>query len=318
MRVHGLNYDTGLTVGGHSTRPSFVDGEVRPDIRAIANELHATAIRVSGEDVERLEFAGRCALEAGLEVWLSPTSCDLEPDAYVDHVVRTAATAERLRGRGKVVAVLGAEMSLFSKGFVPGEGLNDRIAAMIDPATWSTPDRLAEMVAGFERAKALQRSIPKSGRATFGGRITYAAGAWEAVEWHLFDIVSIDAYRDANNAARYREQIRGYVRLGKPVAITEVGCCTYAGASAAGGTGWLILDQVSSTPQLTGVHQRDEAEQVRYFHELMEVFDAEGVDSAFWFGFAGFALPHRNGAAQDVDMASYGAVAVSDFAPDGS
>src|SRR5262245_17796219 len=115
MRVHGLNYDTGLTVGGHSTRPSFVDGEVRHDIRAIANGLHATAIRVSGEDVERLEFAGRCALEAGLEVWLSPTSCDLEPDDYVDHVVRAAATAERLRCRGKVVAVLGAEMSLFGK-----------------------------------------------------------------------------------------------------------------------------------------------------------------------------------------------------------
>src|SRR5215471_3518841 len=103
---------------------------------------------------------------------------------------------------------------------------------------------------------------------------------------------------------------RGYV--GKPVAITEFGCCTYAGASAVGGTGWLILDQVSPTPQVTGVHQRDEAEQVGYFHELMEVFDAEDVDSAFWFGFAGFALPHGNCAAPDVDMASYGAVTVSD------
>jgi len=35
---------------------------------------------------------------------------------------------------------------------------------------------------------------------------------------------------------------RGYVRFGKPVAITEFGCCTYAGALAAGGAGWLILD----------------------------------------------------------------------------
>jgi hypothetical protein len=182
-------------------------------------------------------------------------------------------------------------MSLFGRGFVPGESLSDRIAAMTDPASWSTPDRRAKMGAGFERAKAVQRSIAEAARAAFGGRITYAAGGWEQVEWDLFDIVSIDAYRDANNAARYREQIRGYTRFGKPVAITEFGCCTYAGAAAAGGTGWMILDLVSSRPQLTGVHHRDEVEQVRYFHELMEVFDAEGVDSAFWFSFAGFALP---------------------------
>ena len=107
MRVFGINYDTGLTVERRSTRPSFVEDEVRRDMRAIANDLHATAIRVSGEDVERLEFAGRCALDAGLEVWLSPTSCDLDPDAYLEHVERAAAAAERLRSGGEVVAVLG-------------------------------------------------------------------------------------------------------------------------------------------------------------------------------------------------------------------
>jgi hypothetical protein len=318
MRAHGINYDTGLTVEGRSTRPSFIEDEVRRDVRAIADDLHATAVRVSGEDVERLERAGRIALEAGLEVWLSPTSCDLDPDAYVDHVVRAAVAAERLRSDGEVVAVLGTEMSLFGRGFVPGDSLSDRIAGMMDPATWSSPDKVAEMMAGFERGKAALRAIVEAGRGVFGGRVTYAAGAWEEVDWGLFDLVSVDAYRDATNAAAYREQVRSYGRFGKPVAITEFGCCTYAGAGAAGGTGWLILDQASSTPQLTGEHQRDEGEQVPYFRELMEVFDAEGVDSAFWFSFASFALPHRDDPARDVDLASYGVVAVSDLAPDGS
>jgi hypothetical protein len=320
MRAYGINYDTGLTVEGRSTRPSFVEDEVRRDMRAIANDLHANAIRVSGEDLGRLEFAGRCALESGLEVWLSPASCDRDADAYVDHVVGGASAAERLRSGGdaEVVAVLGTEMSLFAKGFVPGDLLSERIAAMMDPATWSSPDRLAEMQAGFERGAAALRAIAGGAREVFGGRITYAAGAWEQVEWDLFDVVSIDAYRDVHSAPRYREQVRSYARFGKPLAITEFGCCTYAGAGAAGGTGWLILDQASPTPRLTGVHQRDEAEQVRYFRELMEVFDAESVDSAFWFSFAGFALPHRDDPARDVDMASYGAVAVSDIGPDGS
>ncbi len=45
----------------------------------------------------------------------------------------------------------------------------------------------------------------------------------------------------------------------------------------------------------------------------MDIYDAEGVDAAFWFSFAGFALPRRRGDPRlDIDMASYGAVAVSD------
>ncbi len=135
----------------------------------------------------------------------------------------------------------------------------------------------------------------------------------------LFDIVSIDAYRDAGNAAGYLEQVRGYRRFGRPVAITEFGCCTFAGASERGGSGWLILDRDVDPPALDGDYERDEGEQVRYFNELMDIYDAEEVDSAFWFSFAGFALPRRRGDLKlDLDMASYGAVAVSDAAGGGA
>ena len=208
---------------------------MRRDIRAIASDLHATAIRVSGEDPDRLAAAGRYALEAGLELWFSPMTYDMEPDAFTDYQVRCAARADELRGHGEVVAVLGCEMSLFGSGFVPGDGLTGRMATMTDPATWADPDIVAEMTEGFARAQEVQRSIVDGARSAFGGRLTYAAGMWEQIDWDLFDVVSVDGYRDAGNATDYRDQIRRYRDLGKPLAITEFGCCTYAGAAERGG-----------------------------------------------------------------------------------
>ena len=45
--------------------------------------------------------------------------------------------------------------------------------------------------------------------------------------------------------------------------------------------------------RIKGDHVRDESEQVTYLRELLEIFEQEGVDSAFWFTFAGYGLPHR-------------------------
>lgn len=56
---------------------------------------------------------------------------------------------------------------------------------------------------------------------------------------------------------------------------------------------------------------RDEGEQVRYLDDLMTVFEGEGVDSVFWFSFAGFSTPHRT-SGPDEDLASYGIVKVLD------
>jgi len=38
--------------------------------------------------------------------------------------------------------------------------------------------------------------------------LTYADAPWETVDWDLFDLVSVDAYRDADNAASYRHALR--------------------------------------------------------------------------------------------------------------
>jgi hypothetical protein len=206
-------------------------------------------------------------------------------------------------------------MSLFCSGFVPGDGLTGRMATMMDPATWTNAETVAELTAGFARAQDTQRSIVSSAREVFGGRLTYAAGMWEQVDWELFDIVSVDGYRDAGNTKDFRDRIGRYRELGRPLAITEFGCCTYAGAAQRGGSGWRIVARDGDQARLDGAYQRDEGEQVRYFGDLMKIFEEDDVDTAFWFTFAGFALPHRPDPPElDLDVASYGAVAVSDTA----
>jgi hypothetical protein len=50
MRNYGINYDTGITAEGDSTRKRFEDAVVQRELHIIASDLHATAVRVSGDD----------------------------------------------------------------------------------------------------------------------------------------------------------------------------------------------------------------------------------------------------------------------------
>ncbi|GIF66353.1 hypothetical protein Ais01nite_43880 [Asanoa ishikariensis] len=314
MDIRGMNYDTGMALDDFHTRPVFDEDAVRRDMAAIAGDLHATAVRISGDDPDRILAAGRHAAAAGLDVWFSPFPYDLGADELVDYLTGAAERAELLRRETEreVVLVLGCEMTLFCKGFVPGEGLPGRTATMTDPRTWATEEGRAPLLAGFQRARDTQRETVAAARKLFGGRLTYASGAWEQVDWDQFDIVSVDAYRDEGNAARYAEELRAYHRFGRPVVVTEFGCCTYRGAADRGGLGWTIVTEDRTIP---ADYERHEAEQVLYLHELDAVFEAEGMAGSFWFTFAGFELPHRpDDPAHDLDLASYGLVAMR---PDG-
>ncbi len=280
MRAVGVNYDTGVLYDGRTTRRRFASETVRAEFRLIAAELHAPAVRVVGNDLDRLVLAGEAALEAGLELWFSPIPMDLEAEQVIEFLVECAGAAETLRQRGEVVLVLGSELSVFCRGFVPGE---------------------------------TQQRLVAAARAVFGGRITYAAGMGEDVDWALYDIVAVNAYRDAQNAVTFADSIRELQKWGKPVVATEFGCCAYQGAAARAGTRWTIVDRSVDPPSLNGRYQRDEEEQVRYLRELVEVFDQTSLDAAFWCSFAGFELPHRPGdPMHDLDISSYGLVAVDD------
>ncbi len=198
-------------------------------------------------------------------------------------------------------------MLLSASGFFPGETALERIDNVVNGG----PELWAVMPEALGRTAAFLRETAELTRARFGGRITYASGTWENVDWRGFDVVAVDAYRDANNRDTFRDQVRGLFQHGKPVVVTEFGSCTYRGAADRGGLGWAVVDW--ETQSLKEPLVRDELEQVRYATELLDVFEDLGVDTAFWFTFAGYALPFDADPRRDLDMASYGVVKMTPY-----
>ena len=305
MRGKGINYDTGFCPGGENSRPHFDASVVGSEMRVIARELHCTAVRISGGEPARLSVAGELAAAEGLEVWFAPFPCELTTDELAPLFADCADRAEHLRRSGaSVVLVLGCELTLFGAGFLPGGTVYERIQGLQShgPRLYAAFARLPGKLNGFLAATA------EAARSRFAGPLTYASGMWEPVDWRLFDIVATDAYRDASNARTFRSELRKRLQHGKPLAVTEFGCCGYAGAADRGGMGWAIIDASADPPRLDGDYVRDESEQVRYLAELTAIFAEEGVDLAFWFTFAGYPLVHDPEARRDLDMASYGVV----------
>jgi hypothetical protein len=307
LRGRGINYDTGFFPGGKNSRVHFDLDVVKHEMHVIAHELHCSAVRISGGDPARISVAAEHAAAEGLEIWFAPFPCELTTDQLGPLLAECAERAESLRlGGATVVLVLGCEMSLFSAGFLPGATVYERIAGLSAP--WRAPMRELGT-----KLNPFLADVVADARARFGGQITYASGTWEDIDWTPFDIVAVDAYRARMNALTYRSDLRRRVRRHhKPLAVTEFGCCTYAGAGKRGGMGWTIVDNSVTPPQLDGTYVRDEQEQVRYLTKCLDVFDAVGVDSAFWFTFATYGAPHRDDPRYDLDLGAYGVVKMLD------
>lgn len=316
MRGKGITYDTGfLTAGGSSTHEPFDPETVQREMNIIRDDLRCNAVRITGGNVDRLEIAARYAA-AGLEVWWSPFTNDLTTDELLSVLADCAERAERLRQSGaEVVLLTGSEISLFTVGFLPGATLNERLKLL------SEPQRLREMMPDVRvRVNEFLTRAVAVVRERFGGKISYASIPLDGVDWTPFDIIATDAgYRSIEVADQYRDGIRALVALGKsqgkPVAITEFGCTTHHGAADLGGHGDSMVEwgEDGSPLRLKGEYIRDEDEQATYLRELLDIFDAEGVDSAFVNTFARYDLPHRGHSSdprEDLDMASYGVVKV--------
>jgi len=115
MRGKGINYDTGfmdavMRNAGVSTHEPFDPEVVKREMRIIRDDLHCTAVRITGGNLNRLKLAATHAAKAGLEVWLCPFTCDLTTDELLAFLADCAEHAERLRRQGaEVVLVTGPE-----------------------------------------------------------------------------------------------------------------------------------------------------------------------------------------------------------------
>lgn len=144
------------------------------------------------------------------------------------------------------------------------------------------------------------------GRSVFDGRLSYAAAQDDEVDWTLFDVVGIDYYAYHADPADHVCELRRYMGWGKPLAITEFGTCTYAGAPQAGGMGWSVVDYDKDPPEIKGNLVRSEHTQAAYLADLLSVFESMGLYAAMAFEFLTADAPHRPGdPLHDLDMASY-------------
>jgi hypothetical protein len=128
MNRRGVCYDVGRVMMGQSWRPVFDTGEMHRELEIIKEDLHCNAVRICGQDIDRLTTVGRDALEQGLEVWLSPELWDHSPEETLEYVVEAARQAEELRrgGRGQVVFSVGTELTLFMRGILEGDTFIER------------------------------------------------------------------------------------------------------------------------------------------------------------------------------------------------
>jgi hypothetical protein len=263
-----------------------------------------------GGDITRLKETAGFALGHGLFVWFSPLLVDATPSETLEFLADAARVAENLRQQyPEIVFVVGGEFSFFMKGVLRGEDVYSRIRTFVSP-----PGLMWHLVSGGKwPGKALNAFLAQAVatvRERFHGRITYASGPWEKVYWQLFDIVSVNYYRDSQNEKTFRTGLAGYSGYGKPVAVTEFGCCTYQGADAKGAAGWAIIDTSLERRSIRGRFVRSEETQARYLTDLLTVFREDSVDAAFVFQFASYNLPADDDPGFDLDMASYGIVKV--------
>lgn len=68
--------------------------EVARELAIIRDDLHCNAVRICGQDLDRLTTAAHAAVDLGLEVWLSPELWDRTPEETLEYI---AGAAERLQ-----------------------------------------------------------------------------------------------------------------------------------------------------------------------------------------------------------------------------
>ncbi len=308
MLRKGINYDFGTFARRDEPSRATLDPQImQREMTIIAHDLHCTAIRISGQSIERLTLAADYALRQGLEVWFSPSLVDATETEMLTYLAQCAQAAEHLRqNSSQVVFVVGCELTFFLQGLGIGTTGFERMNTFRNP--WRLLASTLLKGSFNRRLNAFLRKAANTVREVFHGQITYAAGPWESVDWTLFDVVSLDYYRDIHNQSSYRQTLRTYFRFQKPVVILEFGCCTYRGAADQGGYGWAIVNRDITPRQLRDTFVRDETGQAQYLEELLNLFREEQVDGAFVFTFVMPSYPYSEDPRYDLDMASYSVV----------
>ena len=301
--VKGINYDVGTEFRpGDLSRAAWNRSDVARDMRVIREELKCTSVNVYGTELSRLGEAAAIALEQGLHVSFQPRVIDGDRGDGLELMNEAAALANDTGGKDDVTLNIGCEITLFTRGFIPGHTFRNRMRNLV--LTWPLLGRISSKLNDY------LTELANVARGQFEGPITYGAGSWERVDWAPFDLVGVNLYRNHWNEKTYQDDLVRLLENGKPVVITEFGCATFEGAERRGGGGWTIVDFDSDPIRVKPGHRRSERIQAELLGELLGLFKSAGVHGAYVFDFMGASFPHVADPRLDLDMASYGVVRV--------
>jgi predicted heme/steroid binding protein len=152
--------------------------------------------------------------------------------------------------------------------------------------------------------------------------VCYDVGTvYQAVDWNMFDFVGVDHYKVKKIEQQYVDMLKPFLKLPKPVLITEFGFRTYQGAeSSSEGMAGDIVDHKTEllhrlpvlgrlvTPKIRGTHIRDENSQAKALVNQLTILDNVGVHWAFVSTFVSPLAYYNSDPRYDLDMASYSLV----------
>jgi len=274
---------------------------------AIKNKLNCNSIRIYGKEPKNLILAAGIALEYGLNVWLSPRLINENKENTLSYLKSIAIEFELLKVKyptHELVFIIGGELTVDMNCFVPGETIQARIANLSKPLFFikNALGFKPKYQKSFDQFLKDAVSLVKKG---FSGKIAYASAMWEKVDWSDFDFISINLYKASFNKSFYNQKLKKMVSKGKPVVITEFGCCCYDGADSKGPTGYFVLDSSKTPPVFKEKCIRNEKVQADYIIDLLQTYDKEKVAGAFIFDFYVQKNTYSTNPDNDYDMASF-------------
>jgi hypothetical protein len=198
LRGKGMNFDTGFLSAGTSTREPFDPEVVRREMRIIREDLHCTAVRITGGDPDRLEIAAQHAADAGLAIWFCPFTNGLTEErlALVSDPLRVRPLIGEVRTR--VNAVLRRAVEVVRARFggpvsyasLPLEGVDwspfDIIASDAVYRSAATAANFRDLIRAYVaqgRAQGKPVAVTEFGCMTYRGAADVASDIHTMVEW---------------------------------------------------------------------------------------------------------------------------------------
>ena len=308
MKYKGITYDVGTEYTPNElTREILDEYMVRIDMETIKNKLDCNSVRIYGKEPKRLLITAEKAFQNDLNVWLSPRLIDGNIENTLEYLRNIAAEFELLNLKypgHDPVFIIGGEVTIDLNSFVEGDNIRTRVANLMKPLFF-IKNALGINPKYQDSFNQFLKDAVATVKNEFSGKITYASAMWERVDWSDFDLVSMNLYKASFNKSYFNKTLDKLASYGKPVAITEFGCCSYNGADDKGPTGYSVLDISKKPPAFTEKCSRNEKVQADYIIDALQTYDSKNVEGTFIFDFYSQKLTYSDNPGNDYDMASF-------------